>query len=355
MPISPNSSGSSSTRPRRSSPSPARDRRWTLHRGPAGLPGRPSHHPYGERHDEQRRTRRQAPPAGRTGADGPRRPDRHDHRGLHRHAGAAHGQARPGRRVPRRRHRSRCPLLHVSPGHGHGDEHARRLQADELGDRLRRLDRLAAVGLAADPAVAREDGDGPVRHHGRGDPPGDPGLAQIDPEASGGTRGGDGPDDQGGLGVRVLRAQDLVGGPAQERLGDPRTVRLLQRGLPPPAGDEGGAPPSIASQPDDRGADPDRVQQGRGVVRPTRGQHPLRPRPRIGRPQRAVQARCEGDRLPQRLGHHLHGQAGSSLDGLIRAPPHEHLGCGRREVAHPRRGRRRPLRSRSSSGTSWPG
>jgi glutamine synthetase len=50
--------------------------------------------------------------------------------------------------------------------------------------------------------------------------------------------------------------------------------------------------------------------------RPARGQHPLRPRPRVGRPQRRLQARRQGDRLPQRLGHHLHGQAGPPLDRL---------------------------------------
>ena len=58
-------------------------------------------------------------------------------------------------------------------------------------------------------------------------------------------------------------------------LGDPRAVRLLQRGLPPSPGDEGRAAPSPPAQPDDRGPDPDRVQQGRGGARPARGQHPL--------------------------------------------------------------------------------
>ncbi len=108
----------------------------------------------------------------------------------------------------------------------------------------------------------------------------------------------------------------------------PEAVRLLQRGLPAAPGDQGRAAPSPAAQPDDRGTDPDRVQQGRGGERPARGQHPLRPRARVGRSDRDLQARREGDRLPQRLGHHVHGQAGPPLDRLVGPPPHEHLGQG---------------------------
>ena len=51
-----------------------------------------------------------------------------------------------GPRLPRRRHRPRRPRLHLSAGHGHGDEHARRLRAHELGDRLRRLHRRRPTG-----------------------------------------------------------------------------------------------------------------------------------------------------------------------------------------------------------------
>ena len=131
---------------------------------------------------------------------------------------------------------------------------------------------------------------------------------------------------QGRLRVRVLRPQGFLGGARPKRAGGSRSVRLLQRGLPPPPGDEGRAAPSPAAQPDDRGRRPDRVQQGRGGERPARGQHPLRPRPRVGRPERHLQARREGDRLPQRLGHHVHGQARPPLDRLVGPPPHERLG-----------------------------
>ena len=89
----------------------------------------------------------------------------------------------------------------------------------------------------------------------------------------------------------------------------------------------------------------DRVQQGRGGQRPARGQHPLRPRPRVGRPERRLQARRQGDRLPQRLGHHVHGQAGPPLDRLVRAPAHEPVGPGQGRPADVRTGRRRrPVR-----------
>ena len=58
-------------------------------------------------------------------------------------------------------------------------------RADELGDRLRRLDRRADLGPAPIPAVAAGDGARPRRHHRRGDRPGDPGLAADDPQAPG--------------------------------------------------------------------------------------------------------------------------------------------------------------------------
>ena len=41
---------------------------------------------------------------------------------------------------------------------------------------------------------------------------------------------------------------------------------------------------------------------------------------------RDLQARREGDRLPQRLGHHVHGQAGPPLDRVVGPPPHEPRG-----------------------------
>ena len=144
----------------------------------------------------------------------------------------------------------------------------------------------------------------------------------------------------------------------RERLAGPAHVRLLQRGLPPAPGDQGRAAPPPAAHPDDRGRRADRVQQGRGGQRPARGQHPLRPRPRVGRPERRLQARRQGDRLPQRLGHHVHGQARPPLDGLVGAPPHERLGRGEGRAADARdRSREAGARTgcRRSVSSSWPG
>ena len=124
--------------------------------------------------------------------------------------------------------------------------------------------------------------------------------------------------------------------PRRAGLAGAQAVRLLQRGLPAAPGHQGGAAAPAAAQPDDGGPDPDRVQQGRGGERPARGQHPLRPRARVGRPDGDLQARRQGDRLPQRLGHHVHGQARPPLDRLVGPPPHEHLGSRRRPAADAR-------------------
>ena len=64
---------------------------------------------------------------------------------------------------------------------------------------------------------------------------------------------------------------------------------------------------------------PIEFSKGEAAPRPARGQHPLRPRPRVGRPERDLQARREGDRLPQRLGHHVHGEAGPHAGPARRA------------------------------------
>ena len=98
----------------------------------------------------------------------PRPLDRHRHQRHHRSPGAADGKAGDGRLLPRSRPR-RHPLLHLSARHRHGDAHARRLPADELGDRLRRLPRRPGLGHAAHHPVAGEDRPGACRRTGRGD------------------------------------------------------------------------------------------------------------------------------------------------------------------------------------------
>ena len=81
------------------------------------------------------------------------------------------------------------------------------------------------------------------------------------------------------------------------------------------------------------GRHPDRVQQGRGGARPARGQHPLRPTCWRWPTGGALQARRQGDRLPQRLRPHLHGQAGPHLD---RVSGHLHMSASGTRAARGR-------------------
>ena len=191
--------------------------------------------------------------------------------------------------------------------------------AEPIWDQLRVLPWLPGTAMVLADTIDEETG---AR---------DPGLAADDPQAPGRPRGR-----EAGFAIKAgSEFEFYVLKDSWEELAErgwpvPQHVRPLQRGLPPAPGDQGRAAPPPAAQPDDRGQRPDRVQQGRGGQRPARGQHPLRPRPRVGRPERRLQARRQGDRLPQRLGHHVHGQARPSLDGLVRAPAHERLGRRRR-------------------------
>ena len=247
--------------------------------------------------------------------------------------GRLDGQARPGPGVPRRRHRPRRPLLHVPPGHGHGDEHARGLRAHELGDRLRRLDRRAGLGHAPRPALAAERtalvlADAIDEETGEEIPVAPRTILKRQVASAAADAGF---ARQGRLGVRVLRPQGLVGGACAER-GWPvprpfghynEDYHLLQATKAEPLHR------LLRNQMTEADV-PIEFSKGEARQRPARGQHPLRPRPRVGRPERRLQARRQGDRLPQRLGHHLHGQARPPLDRLVRPPPHEPLGRRRR-------------------------
>ena len=219
------------SRPPARSPTPDRSHRQLD--GPAGQPAGPSSISASSarrvRH-ERRRTAagtRQAPAARRARGLGPRRPDRHDRRGDHGHAGPAHGQARPGRGVPQRRHRPRRALLHVPARHGHGDEHARGLPAHELGDRLRRLDRRRRSGTRCGSCPGwrrpRSSSSDTIDEETHKEIPISPRTIlkrQVERAAAAGiTR-------QGRLGVRVLRPQGHVGRDGRERLRDPEAVRL---------------------------------------------------------------------------------------------------------------------------------
>ena len=133
---------------------------------------------------------------------------------------------------------------------------------------------------------------------------------------------------------------DTLRGRAPERLRGHRDLRPLQRGLPPPPGDEGGASARAAAPAHGRGAHPHRLLEGRGRPGSARGQHPLRRRARIGRPERHLQARREGDRVARRVRAHVHGQARPHLDRLV--GPHPSVGVGRGDRPRALRRRRRP-------------
>ena len=149
-------------------------------------------------------------------------------------------------------------------GHGHGDEHARGLRAHELGDRLRRLDRRADLGPAAGPALAARTAmvlaDTIDEETGKEIPVSPRTILkrQVARAAEAGFAV------KAGSEFEFYVLKDSWEELAEARLAGPEAVRLLQRGLPPPPGDQGRAAPPAPAQPDDRGQRPDRVQQGRG-------------------------------------------------------------------------------------------
>ena len=178
-------------------------------------------------------------------------------------------------------------------------------------------DWIAAPGLghAAGPALAREDRAGPRRRDRRGDRGRDPGRPADDPQAPGRARRGGraspsrpAPSSSTTSSRRRGSSRNAQGWAIPERFGYyNEDYHLLQATKAEPLH-------RLLRNQMTEARRPDRVQQGRGRAGPARGQHPLRPRPRIGRPERHLQARRQGDRLPQRLGHHVHGQAGRDLD-----------------------------------------
>ena len=208
----------------------------------------------------------------------------------HRHAGPARRQARPGPGVPGRRHRPRRALLHLPAGHRHGDGHARGLRADELGDRLRRLDRRARSGTrCASLPVAREDRARARRRRSTRRTPrrSRSARARSSSARSSGPRRWASPSRPAPSSsttcsrTRGRSLAEQAAGRSPSAFGYyNEDYHLLQATKAEPLH-------RLLRNQMTAGPDPDRVQQGRGGARPARGQHPLRPCARVGGPDGA--------------------------------------------------------------------
>ena len=189
---------------------------------------------------------------------------------------------------------------------------------------------------------------GPRRHDRRGDREGDPGLAADDPQAPGRARGQGRLRAQGRLRVRVLRARRTrgrnspsAGWPVPRPFGHyNEDYHLLQATKAEPLHRLLRNQMTAANVP---------IEFSKGEA--ANGQHEVNIRYDhvLESADRSVrlQARRQGDRLPQRLGHHVHGQARPSLDGVIGSPAHEPVGRGEgrpADVRPDRQGEGRPVR-----------
>ena len=162
-------------------------------------------------------------------------------------------------------------------------------------------------------------------------------LAAAGPDRPVRAGRGDGLRALHGVRARVLPLQGELLGGARQGLPRPHADDPLHPRLPHPRHHDGRGVPRPDPPRHARRRDPDRVLEGRGLVRAARGEHPLRRRRDLGGPPHDLQERSEGDRLPSRDLRHVHGQA---------------VGEGHRQlVPHPLEpGARRPERLRGRRG-----
>ena len=121
---------------------------------------------------------------------------------------------------------------------------------------------------------------------------------------------GDGLHALRGLGARVLPLQGELRRGMGEGLQGPHPDHPLHPRLPHPRHHDGRGRTSAQIRRGMQGAGyPGRVLQGRGLVRPARGQLPLRGRGHRRGPPHDLQERRQGDRFPQRDLRELHGEA----------------------------------------------
>ncbi len=160
------------------------------------------------------------------------------------------------------------------------------------------------------------------------------------------------------LRARVLPLQGELRRGAREGLPRPHADDPLHPRLPHPRDDDGRAVPGADPPRDARRRDPGRVLQGRGLVRPARGQHPLRRRGHLRRPPHDLQERGQGDRLPERDLGDLHGEAlGEGHRQLLPHPLQPRRRRRRERLRRRRRGDRRlpplPRRPAGAGSGSW--
>ena len=258
----------------------------------------------------------------------PRRDRGHPHRRVHGHAGPAHGQAGHGQRVPGRRHRPRRARLHLSAGHGHGDEHARWLRAHELGDRLRRLHHRSRSGTRCASCRGRTAprwcwAMSSTRRRTRRcrSRPRTILKRQVAAAADMGMR------IKAGSEFEYYLLTDTYEEAAQARASwtssaSGTTTRTTTCSRPPRRSRCTAQLRRLMTQ----ARIPIEFSKGEAAAGPARGQHPLRRGAGVGRPVGDLQARRQGDRVGPGLRPDVHGQARPHLDRLVGPPAHERLG-----------------------------
>ncbi len=202
---------------------------------------------------------------------------------------------------------------------------------------------FAHAARPGDPApdpVARGDGARPLRRDLAGRLAGGalapPGAARA---ARACGRGGVRADDR--LRARVLPAQGELRRGAREALPRPDAVGAVHPRLPHPRDHLRRAAHPPDPERDAGGRDAGRDVEGRGLARAAGDQLPLRRRADDGRQPRDLQERRQGDRAPERLLDHLHGEARPHLDRELVPRPLVALARRRSGV----RGRRDALRT----------
>ena len=261
--------------------------------------------------------------------------DRHGRRRVHRHAGPADGQARPRRVLPRRLARARRRGLQLPARARDGDGSSPGLRAHELGHRLRRLPAHARPEHAAPHPVARGDGARPLRRL-RPRRLGGRALAAAGPEAPGARA-------RSSSASRRCSARSSSSSCSRRRTSrrttqhyrdlTPSVPYILDYHILASTYDE----PFIRQIRNGMQGAGIRVETSKGEAWP--GQHEInfryRRRGDDGRQPRRLQERRQGDRAPERLLDHVHGQAGPHVDRQLVPHPLEPLARRRERLRGP--------------------